>query len=533
MRERLQRHAETFRQIRWFASWQEWLSTAKFIAPSTTSPAPQFPTTTQASIVRAMVNESSATHLLLADRGRGKSTTLGLAIQQFAQLNQRSIVVTGPHPQAVATLLAHTEGQQRVSFIAWDQLLKRNLNPDTLVVIDEAAALPLHVTQQLCNRFQVWALASTVDGYEGCGKGFAQRFKQWLFEHCEVQQHSLTTPLRWAEDDNCEAWLNAALLLRSAPAEQLVTAPKQQYQWQWCHAQELNEYQLQAVMSLLLEAHYQSSPNDLRLLLDDASQHLCLLWHQKQLIGVCWLANEAPIAESLRAAVLAGKRRLKGRLLPQAIGFYRQQPGGLIWRWQRIVRIAVQPQLQRHGLGTALLQQVTARARAQGFTALGTSFGASPKVLAFWQHTALIEVRRGTKRNMASGEVNALFALGLTEQSQSLLTALAQLHLAEQAWHRSKPVAIAKPLLQQTILPLLRGFTQSYLPFSNIRFAWWYVLTHYAVTVSAVSPEALLPTTTYAELLQTARVASRAEFEQKIRTEVLTWLEEISLTDIS
>lgn len=532
MCERLHSHAQKFALVQWLSSWQEWEALKQLPLPAEKSVTPpEFPSPTQAQIINNMTTECDATHLLMADRGRGKSTTVGLAIKQLQSLSPRQIIVTGPHPRAVATLLNHVGSADKVEFMAWDQLLKRDFTSAPLLVIDEAAALPLHITQQLCAKFQVWAIASTVDGYEGCGKGFAQRFNQWLRKRFQVREHTLTVPLRWAEGDACEQWLNAALLLRSA-APQIATLPSTaEHQWQWCRAHELHEQQLQAVMSLLLEAHYQSSPNDLRLLLDDSSQHLCLLWQQEQLLGVCWLADEAPVGRHLQAAVLKGERRVKGRLLPQALGFYRQQPACLTWHWQRIVRIAIQPQLQRHGLGLKLLNTVIEHAAAQGFCALGSSFGATLEVLAFWQQTPLIEIRRGAKRNMASGEVSAIYALGLKAESQSILTALAELHQAELTWQNAGQVNLTPQLLQQTILPLLKGFTQSHLPFSNIRFAWWYVLTHVSASASTIDPNRLLPTTSYAQLLQLAQVASRAEFERKLRQEVRNWLEEFSSTD--
>src|SRR5690554_7710742 len=52
------------------------------------------------------------------------------------------------------------------------------------------------------------------------------------------------------------------------------------------HASQLSEAELTDVIGLLLEAHYQSSPNDLRLLLDDPHQQLLLAHHEKILTGV-------------------------------------------------------------------------------------------------------------------------------------------------------------------------------------------------------------------------------------------------------
>ncbi|MEA3588655.1 tRNA(Met) cytidine acetyltransferase [Pseudidiomarina sp. 1APP75-27a] len=516
-KQRLLESAEEIGLVRHVGHWQHLPDHLAAVTQThlPASAAPDLPSASQAQVISQMTEYKLATHLLLADRGRGKSTTLGLAIKAAGYSSAKPILVTAPQPQAAATLLKHAAGGAR--FRAWDRLLKDSSEFGAELVIDEAAAIPLHILKQLQQHFRVWAIATTVDGYEGCGKGFALRFLTWLKQSCECQQHQLTEPLRWSTADAVEAWLNQVLMLKLAPLKK-PQATSGQVRWHYVHASELSNALLQQVMTLLLEAHYQSSPNDLRLLLDDPAQHLGLLLADELVIGVCWVAQEGPIELELQQPVLRGERRLKGQLLPQAIGFYRQQPDCLAWRWLRIVRIATHPELRRQGIGRRMLAALHQHAQTQNIDALGTSFGITPAVEAFWQTSGLVEIRRGQKKNMASGAVSAIWAQGLTTASCSLIKALQQLQEAELGWQRGQTVPLNLNI-DTTVVPILRGFAQGYLPLSNARFAWWYILRQQAAhSVLAAQPRALFdPAIDNAALTQINHANSRAEFENQLR----------------
>lgn len=405
--ERLLRLASGFELIIHICHQQALLQAYQQLLASPAEPifAPSFPTPQQQQIITAMLNNRATTHLLLADRGRGKSTTLGVALAGYCGPEQ--VIVTAPKRSHVNTLMAHAK--ERAQFIAWERLLELPAD-NILLVIDEAAGLPIHILQQLCQRFNVWAIATTVEGYEGCGRGFVIRFVNWLGQQQNYLQHSLHQALRWRNPDDCEDWLNQLLCL---------TTMNQLVSWrdgyQWLHATALNDQQLHQVMQLLLEAHYQTSPNDLRLLLDDQAQQLLLYCEQGQLVGLAWIAEEGPIAAHLQADILAGIRRPIGNLLPQALAFNWQDNLPMQWRWWRVVRIAVVNSRRRQGYGSVLLQQIQSQARQQHIDAIGSSFGAAPEVLAFWQANQFQLVHRGVKRQMASGYMNAMVALGSSE----------------------------------------------------------------------------------------------------------------------
>lgn len=397
---------------------------------------PQLPTTEQTELI-SKLQDFAQVHVLTASRGRGKSHVLGEAVaqRQQQQPNQR-IVVTAPRRANARVLL---EAAPQAQFVAWDKLLASKKD-DALLVIDEAAGLPLWAIQQLCQLYTPWLMATTVDGYEGCGRGFAVHFADWVEGHFKyVQQHTLTTPLRWPSMDPLENWLQRALLLTTAPDKStdrdgIVS----------CHASELDEAQLHQAFELLLEAHYQSSPNDLALLLDDPQQFLTLKYQRGRLVGVCWNAIEGPIADALQKPVLQGKRRPKGNLLPQAIGYFLQQPWALQLTWCRIVRIAVLPSQRRQQHASALVTHTKHWARRRQCQALGTSFGYTQQLADFWEKNALLPIRTSTKIDRVSARHQHIRACWLTSLPPSEWLELLEYGHAELNWvlhqhHRLSP----------------------------------------------------------------------------------------------
>ena len=436
-------------------------------------PAPPlaFPTREQQLIVQQMVDLPGTCHLLMADRGRGKSTTLGLAAQAWIRSYRgRELVVTGPKPNSVATLLKHAADSVR--FVAWDRLLSEYPNQSVRLIIDEAAAIPIHILKQLSERFTVWAIATTVEGYEGCGRGFAVRFVDWLQVRKMCKQHQLSTPVRWAPADTCEPWLNEALLLRNQPSSEFTKVlTSSQVEIEAINARQLTEHQLSEVISLLLEAHYQSSPNDLKLLLDDAQQHLLVARVQGHIVGVVWYSEEGPLPAKLQLDIQTGRRRLHGNILPQAVAFYLQQGECLDWRWWRVTRIAVVKAYRRQRIGRQLLDKLQDMAQQAGIDALGSSFGASPKVLDFWRSSPFELIRLGRKLNMASGYPNALVATGLTPAAALFIAQLHAFSNAELEWRQGRPVTINSSIYR-IARDILTGFAFGNLPFTEAQFSW-------------------------------------------------------------
>nr|WP_100912372.1 tRNA(Met) cytidine acetyltransferase TmcA domain-containing protein [Pseudoalteromonas spongiae] len=91
-----------------------------------------------------------ATFLLTADRGRGKSATLGMLAANYVSQGKR-VAICAHHKQTVATVYKHFEqlidNGVKLDFIAPDALLNQATNYD-LVLIDEAATLPVSLLKR-------------------------------------------------------------------------------------------------------------------------------------------------------------------------------------------------------------------------------------------------------------------------------------------------------------------------------------------------------------------------------------------------
>ncbi|MGM0525656.1 MAG: GNAT family N-acetyltransferase [Pseudomonadota bacterium] len=392
-----------------------------------TASLPELPTAEQTEVLQQLT-DTTATHVLIADRGRGKSHTVGTAVKQvLAQADRQvSVLVTAPRRANAKVLL---DVADNATFVAWDKLLE-SLPNDALLVIDEAAGIPLWATQKLCDQYTPWILATTVNGYEGCGRGFAVHFQEWVADRYQaVKQHQLKQPIRWPQGDPLESWLNNALLLKQAP--KTLAGPFENGVF---HASELPQEHLHQAFELLLEAHYQSSPNDLALLLDDPNQWLLISYHDQQVIGVAWLALEGPLAEDLQTPIMQGKRRPKGNLLPQALGYFLQQRWTMAQQWCRVVRVAVTTTCRRRGVGSQLLSQAKVWAQSRCCDFIGTSFGFESSLYSFWQQNNYQPLRMSTAVDRVSARHPMLMGQKLCQRLDTQWQQLTAYGNAELAW---------------------------------------------------------------------------------------------------
>ncbi len=119
---------------------------------------------------------------------------------------------------------------------------------------------------------------------------------------------------------------------------------------------------LKTCFALLVNAHYQTAPNDLLHLLQDENSQVYVAQYQGQIAGVILTVEEGNFAENLIKDIQLGKRRPKGHLAPITIinqlGY--SEVGAL--STLRVMRIAVHPELQGRGIGQhmlSLLEQST------------------------------------------------------------------------------------------------------------------------------------------------------------------------------
>lgn len=436
-------------------------------------------TSEQSDILEAIDNTRSeakcepVTHIIMAERGRGKSTLLGQALANTK--NKSSVIVTAPRKANAKVLLQQAP---QASFVAWDKLLEQPDNPDTQLIIDEAAGLPLWATEKLSQKFTPWLLATTVAGYEGCGRGFAVHFTDWARNTLpQVRIHQLTQPLRWPVNDPLEQWLTETFLLN----EQAIPVSSNRVTGTFIqHASELENNLLQQCFQLLLNAHYQSSPNDLNLLLTEPAHKLAYRCEHGNVIAVAWLMSEGPVSSPLKHEVKLGRRRPKGNLLPQAIGYFLQQDWAMDLCWLRVARIAVPTDKRRRRAGSKLLADVSQWAKNHHYQMLGTSFAWSPQLDDFWQQNSYFPWRFSSRIDSVSARPAAIYVCSFTQSANSRHELLNSWGKQQLQW-----LTIGKKALNSTEglgdirTDIIKAYAAKIVPFDAAHFAlaqWFYWL---------------------------------------------------------
>lgn len=365
--------------------------------------------TREQQVCLAALHAHDGVSVLLADRGCGKSATLGFAARECLQKKQ-SVLLVAPSRAAARSVFRYAESD--LPFCAPDYLLADTTITADMLLIDEAATIPLPMLFALLVRFPHAVLATTTDGYEGTGQGFVLRFLRTLDAQIPTWQRlSLATPIRWAADDPLSHWLYQTLLLDAKEA----ALPEgnldiSAVSTEWLSQQQLaeNPSLLAEVYGLLRSAHYRTTPDDLRFLLDAPAVSVCRLVWRSCTLAVALLVEEGSIDTEMADAIAAGQRRPRGHLLVQSLSVHLQQPQFLSQRVSRVVRIAVHTQYQSQGLGSRLLQAVLQEQKKRGVCAVGSSFSAAPDVLRFWQKNGFELLRVGHRRQAASAEPSAL-----------------------------------------------------------------------------------------------------------------------------
>ena len=349
-------------------------------------------------------------HLILAPRGRGKSTLSGKLAEKLSQ--QYTVSITARSHSALPNFWKGIESD-KVQFFAPDRLIRmieqQNISPNQWLFIDEAASLPLPMLQRFCAYFDKVVLTTTTQNYEGTGRGFCLKFLPTLSR--STKQWTLSEPLRWRESDPLEAFINQLLLLdeSSLPPSAFGSSPRKQGERSL--AQYINFYHL------LAQAHYKTTPTDLRRLFDAPDQHYFYLEEQERLIAGCWAVNEGGLDEELTQAIWRGERRPQGNLVAQYLCFQGNLPDACRLKSVRISRIAVQPDYQQQGYGKRLvLQNILQIAPLVDFVSV--SFGMTEALLHFWQSCGFELVQITPTAEASSGYQSAMMLYPISEQGK-------------------------------------------------------------------------------------------------------------------
>ncbi len=331
--------------------------------------------------------------VLLAPRGRGKSAALGLALARCPLPS----VFTGPSRQGLRTL-ERFAGRPASSLDRLDPAAR-------VVVVDEAAQIPLPSLRRLVRSHPDahLAFATTTQGYEGTGRGFVLRFLQWLERERPTRRFELTHPVRWAPGDALEAATDRLFLfdahLRPLPA--LTGVPR--YQRVSRATLAADEELLRDVWSLLVHAHYRTTPSDLHRLLDAPNMELHLLRCGGRVVAVNLVAREGGLPPDVVEDVARGRCRIRGHALPEVLLRHVGEEEAARWPMLRSVRLATHPDLRRRGLAHRLVEMVH-RSTAQ-VELFGTIFSGDPRVIRLRRRSGYRVIAVGTRASARSGQV--------------------------------------------------------------------------------------------------------------------------------
>lgn len=359
---------------------------------------------------------------LVAPRGRGKSAALGMAIVGAIASGYSNIFVTAPTPENLKSLFdfickglnalqyeehlhynllrssrsgsrktiiqvnIYKQHRQTIQYIQPNEYPK--LAQAELLVIDEAAAVPLPVIRSLLGSHMVF-LSSTVNGYEGTGRSLSLKLLRHLEKKSQIADDNdsaslsgrkfcmleLQEPIRYASGDPLEDWLNSLLCLdvtSTIPPILRLPLPSE------CNLYHVNrdtlfsfhkesEIFLQRMMALYVASHYKNSPNDLQLMADAPAHHLFVL-----LGPVDESQNVLPDIFCVIQVCLEGQISRSSAL--KSLEWGCQPPGDQIpWKFcqvfrdtnfpslsgARVVRIAVHPSTLGEGYGSAAMELLT------------------------------------------------------------------------------------------------------------------------------------------------------------------------------
>ncbi|EIQ4654315.1 TPA: tRNA(Met) cytidine acetyltransferase [Escherichia coli] len=370
--------------------------------PATGAPQPE-----QQQLLQQLLTMPPGVAAVTAARGRGKSALAGQLISRIAG----SAIVTAP-AKAATDVLAQFAGE-KFRFIAPDALLASDEQADWLVV-DEAAVIPAPLLYQLVSRFPRTLLTTTVQGYEGTGRGFLLKFCA-RFPH--LHRFELQQPIRWAQGCPLEKMVSEALVFDDenfthTPQGNIVISAFEQTLWRSEPETPLKVYQL------LSGAHYRTSPLDLRRMMDAPGQHFLQAAGENEIAGALWLVDEGGLSQELSQAVWAGYRRPRGNLVAQSLAAHGSNPLAATLRGRRVSRIAVHPARQREGTGRQLI--AGALQYIHDLDYLSVSFGYTEELWRFWQRCGFVLVRMGNHREASSGCYTAMALLPMSDAGKQL-----------------------------------------------------------------------------------------------------------------
>lgn len=377
-----------------------------------------------------------STVALTAARGRGKSAAMGVAVAAAVAYGYSNIFITSPSPENLKTLFEFVfKGFDALGYADHaDYSIIQSTNPDfnkaivrvnvhrqhrqtiqyirpqdshvlgqaELVVIDEAAAIPLPLVRKLMGPYLVF-MASTINGYEGTGRSLSLKLIKQLRQQAHsasgngdtqiadrstgrasksdsfqagrtLREITLSEPIRYAQGDSVEKWLNKLLCLDATlprPRSNRAGCPDPSQ----CELLNVNrdalfsfhpvpEKFLQQMVALYVASHYKNTPDDLQLMSDAPAHELFVLvpptsdraGKLPEPLCVIQVALEGKISRQSVLNSLSRGNRPHGDLIPWLVSQQFQDEDFASLSGARVVRIATNPEYVSMGYGTKALE---------------------------------------------------------------------------------------------------------------------------------------------------------------------------------
>jgi tRNA(Met) cytidine acetyltransferase len=356
--------------------------------------------------------------VITADRGRGKSSILGIAAGLLAG-KYRKIGITAPDISNIRELFRFLEitlkmrdikfKRKRKSIVSKDFRIEYiepvSLEPKNydLVIVDEAAGIPAPLLLKYLKGRRV-VYSTTIHGYEGTGRSFSVRFMQTLRSRVKnLITIEMEDPIRYDINDPVERWLFDTLLLDSEPPR-LNKVEIEKLEYRRYNIEDLleNEEKLREYYGIFVLAHYRNNPNDFGILCDAPNHEIRTLEYDGHVVCSVQLAREGGI-ENYAEDLYYGETP-PGNIVPDVIIKHHRNLDFAKFVGYRIVRIATHPDFMDMGIGSKMLENV----KKENVDWIGSSFGATEKLMRFWVKNDFYPIHISPKLNESTGEYSVV-----------------------------------------------------------------------------------------------------------------------------
>ncbi|KAF3358929.1 hypothetical protein VdG1_02491 [Verticillium dahliae VDG1] len=290
--------------------------------------------------------------------------------------------------KAIVRVNIHRQHRQTIQYIRPQDA--HVLGQAELVVIDEAAAIPLPLVRKLMGPYLVF-MASTINGYEGTGRSLSLKLIKQLREQSRpgaasngdttvadrstgraskeqssgfqasrsLREITLSEPIRYAKGDSVE---NGQGCPDPSQCELLQVNRDTLFSFH-----PVSEKFLQQMVALYVASHYKNSPDDLQLMSDAPAHELYVLvppvseenQRLPEPLCVIQVSLEGKISRQSVLNSLSRGQRPSGDLIPWLVSQQFQDEDFASLSGARVVRIATNPEYMGMGYGSKALQLLT------------------------------------------------------------------------------------------------------------------------------------------------------------------------------